>query len=239
MAGYLSKTASGSTEPFDLQVSRGQIPGHTGLEIFGFTPNISNTASGPMWEGQTQSGGLYTYPGSAAPLVLVSSSASDTTALSVRIEGCGAGFVALSETIALNGTTVANAQSLYPALYSATSGISGWWSGSTFTPPNMTNKMLEGVGTTAVGQSGGSNTASLGVSNLPAHTHTTTLTNGTLVVREDGGGDAKLTANSSYGPYNTYTISATTSGGGNGTSTGDAVTVTNAHIAVYFQIKAH
>jgi len=80
MAGYLSKTASGSTEPFDLQVSRGQIPGHTGLEIFGFTPNISNTASGPMWEGQTQSGGLYTYPGSAAPLVLVSSSASDTTA---------------------------------------------------------------------------------------------------------------------------------------------------------------
>lgn len=141
--------------------------------------------------------------------------------------------------IALNGTPVAGAQSAYPALYLATSGISGWWSGSTFTPPNMTNKMLEGVGTTAVGQSGGSNTASLGVSNLPAHTHTTTLTNGTLVVREDGGGDAKLTANSSYGPYNTYTISAATSGGGNGTSTGDAVTVTNAHIAVYFQIKAH
>jgi hypothetical protein len=102
---YLSKTASGTTEPFDLQVARGQIPGHSGVEIFGYTPNISNTATGPMWEGQTQSGGLYTYPGSAAPLVLVSSSASDTTALSVRIEGLGAGFVALSETIALNGTS--------------------------------------------------------------------------------------------------------------------------------------
>jgi microcystin-dependent protein len=175
--------------------------------------------------------------------------------------------------IALNGTTVAGAQSAYPALYSATSGISGWWSGSTFTPPNMTNKMLEGVGTTAVGQAGGSNTTTLGVSNLPAHTHTAsststststvtdpghshTLTNGSLVVRQDGGGDAKLTANSSYGPYNTYTLSnvsnttgisvatststsTTVTGGGNGTSTGDAVTVTNAHIAVYFQIKAH
>jgi microcystin-dependent protein len=141
--------------------------------------------------------------------------------------------------IALNGTPVAGAQSAYPALYSATSGISGWWSGGTFTPPNMTNKMLEGVGATAVGQPGGSNTATLGVSNLPAHTHTTTLTNGSLVVRQDGAGDAKLTANSTYGPYNTYTISATTDGGGNGTATGDAVTVTNAHIAVYFQIKAH
>jgi hypothetical protein len=37
--------------------------------------------------------------------VLVSDSASDTSALSVRIDGCGAGFVPLSETIALNGTT--------------------------------------------------------------------------------------------------------------------------------------
>ena len=141
--------------------------------------------------------------------------------------------------IALNGTPVSNAEATYPALYSATSGISGWWSGSTFTPPDMTNKMLEGVGATAVGQPGGSNTATLGVSNLPAHTHTTTLTNGSSVVRQDGTGDAKLTANSTYGPYNTYTISATTDGGGNGTATGNAVTVTNAHIAVYFQIKAH
>jgi len=100
-----SITRTGRYEPFDLQVARGQITGHAGVEIFGYTPNISNTATGPMWEGQTQSGGLYTPPAAAAPLVLVSSSASDTTALSVRIEGCGADFVELSETIALNGTT--------------------------------------------------------------------------------------------------------------------------------------
>lgn len=105
MGTYSSATRQGAYEPFDLQVSRGQVDGHTGIEIFGFTPNIANTASGPMWEGQTQSGGLYIYPSSAAPLVLVSTSTSDTTALSVRIEGCGAGFVPLSETIALNGTT--------------------------------------------------------------------------------------------------------------------------------------
>jgi hypothetical protein len=105
MGTYSSATRQGAYEPFDLQVARGQIDGHTPVEIFGYSPNIANTAQGPMWEGQTQSGGLYTPPSSAAPLVLVSSSASDTTALSVRIEGCGADFVALTETIALNGTT--------------------------------------------------------------------------------------------------------------------------------------
>jgi len=105
MGTYSSATRQGAYEPFDLQVARNQVDGHQGIEIFGYSPNIANTATGPMWEGQTQSGGLYTPPSSAAPLVLVSSSASDTSALSVRIEGCGANFVALTETIALNGTT--------------------------------------------------------------------------------------------------------------------------------------
>jgi hypothetical protein len=105
MGVYSSATRQGAYEPFDLQVARNQVDGHTGIEIFGYTPNIANSAFGPMWEGQTQSGGLYTYPSSAAPLVLVSTSTSDTSALSVRIEGLGAGFVPLVETIALNGTT--------------------------------------------------------------------------------------------------------------------------------------
>jgi hypothetical protein len=105
MGTYSSATRQGAYEPFDLQIARGQIDGHTGIEIFGYSPNIANTATGPMWEGQTQSGGLYVPPSTAAPLVLVSSSASDTSALSVQIEGLGAGFVPLVETIALNGTT--------------------------------------------------------------------------------------------------------------------------------------
>jgi len=105
MGTYSSATRQGAYEPFDLQVARGQVDGHTGIEIFGYSAAIGASAQGPMWEGQTQSGGLYTPPSTAAPLVLVSSSASDTSALSVRIEGCGANFVALTETIALNGTT--------------------------------------------------------------------------------------------------------------------------------------
>jgi len=105
MGTYSSATRQGAFEPFELQVARGQVDGHTPIEIFGYSAAIGSTAQGPMWEGQTQSGGLYTPPSSAAPLVLVSNSASDTTALSVKIEGCGANYVALTETIALNGIT--------------------------------------------------------------------------------------------------------------------------------------
>lgn len=105
MGTYSSATRQGTFEPFELQVARGQVDGHTSIEIFGYTPNIANTAQGPMWEGQTQSGGLYVYPSVAAPLVLVSDSATDNTTRSVVIDGLGAGFVPLTETIALNGTT--------------------------------------------------------------------------------------------------------------------------------------
>ena len=102
---WRSITQVGTYEPFELQVARDQITGHTGVEIFGFTTAIGSTAQGPMWEGQTLSGGLYTPPAAAAPLVLVSDSATDNTTRSVVIEGLGAGFVPLTETIALNGTS--------------------------------------------------------------------------------------------------------------------------------------
>jgi len=100
-----SQTYFGKTEPFDLQIARGQIPGHAGVEIFGYSTAIGSSAQGPMWEGQTLSGGLYTYPSSAAQLVLVSSSASDNTTRSVVIEGLDSNYLPITETIALNGTT--------------------------------------------------------------------------------------------------------------------------------------
>lgn len=100
-----SVTRSGAYEPFDLQVARGQIYGHASQEIFGYSANIAATALGPIWEGQTQSGGLYVPPASAAPLVLVSDSASDNTTRSVVINGLDANYAIQTETIALNGTS--------------------------------------------------------------------------------------------------------------------------------------
>jgi hypothetical protein len=100
-----SITQDGRFEPFELQVSRGVIYGHTPIQIFGFSNSVGSTAQGPLWEGLTPSGGLYTYPSSASQLTLVSSSASDTSALSVQIQGLDANFNILNETIAMNGTT--------------------------------------------------------------------------------------------------------------------------------------
>jgi hypothetical protein len=105
MGTYSSVTRVGAYEPFELQVARGQIAGHTAINIFGYSSNVGSTALGPLWEGLTLSGGVYAYPSSAAPLVLVSDSASDTSALSIQIQGLGANFVPLTETIALNGTS--------------------------------------------------------------------------------------------------------------------------------------
>jgi len=69
----------------------------------------------------------------------------------------------------LNGATVANANSSYPALWDVVPA--SWKSGTSLVLPNMANRMLEGQSTTALGAVGGSNTVSIGTANLPAHTH--------------------------------------------------------------------
>ena len=104
-AAMPSVSVQGAYEPFELQVARGQIAGHSPFLVYGYSPNLSNTAFGPLWEGLTQSGGLYPFPASAAQLTIVSSSASDTSALKVQITGLDANFAPISEVIALNGTT--------------------------------------------------------------------------------------------------------------------------------------
>jgi hypothetical protein len=104
---WRSVTQVGTYEPFELQVARGQIQGHESLKFFGYTVALGSTAFGPLWEGLTGSGGSYTYPSSAVVMTLTSSSASDT-AVSILVEGLGAGYVKLSETVALNGTANVN-----------------------------------------------------------------------------------------------------------------------------------
>ena len=90
----------GTYEPFDLQVSRGQITGHQTLSLFGYQAAIANTKI-PVWENAT----VYTYITSASTLTLVSSSASDDTLASVLISGLDSSFNIISETLNLNGTT--------------------------------------------------------------------------------------------------------------------------------------
>ena len=208
---------------------------------------------------------------------------------------------------ALMGTTITDAETSTPALWAV--APASWKSGTSLVLPTMANKMLEGAGTTTLGASGGSNTASLSATNLPKHTHTidhghghaieadqaqhrhtvdppsTTVTSGgssdDVVERVGsyttpaGAGEvhripdqyldpvsAGIQVNSSnFSHTHSVTVNIASfdsgyidpaitmsggvtdmtgnSGDGGAALTGASFTVTNAHLAVNFQIKAH
>ena len=95
-----SITRQGQFEPFDLQVARGQIYGHSTVSIFGYQASVTTTAI-PVWENAT----TYTYITTASTLTLVSTSASDDTSAKILINGLDSSFNPISETLAMNGTS--------------------------------------------------------------------------------------------------------------------------------------
>ena len=95
-----SVTRGGATEPFDLQVARGQIMGHSIVSLFGYQSSVTTTAI-PIWENAT----TYTYITTASTLTLVSTSASDDTSAKILISGLDSSFNPISETLAMNGVT--------------------------------------------------------------------------------------------------------------------------------------
>ncbi len=97
MGTYSSATRQGSYEPFDLQVARGQIDGHSTVNIYGYQPTVGTTLI-PIWENAT----AYTYPGSAITMYLLGT-AGDTA--QILVSGLDASYAAISETVTLNGAT--------------------------------------------------------------------------------------------------------------------------------------
>lgn len=94
-----SYPATPSQEWF-LAVARGQVPGVSVTNIYGYQGSVSTTSI-PIWENAA----AYVYPASATTMLLHSSSISDT-AVSVLINGLGSTYSPLSETLVLtNGTT--------------------------------------------------------------------------------------------------------------------------------------
>jgi len=100
-----SVTRAGAFEPFPLQVSRGQITGHTPIYITGFTSSLGSTAYGPVWEGATLSGGAYPYPATALPMIISSSAVGDI-GFTVKINGLDINYNPISETLALTNSAV-------------------------------------------------------------------------------------------------------------------------------------
>ena len=94
-----SITQVGTSEPFELQVARGQIPGHSIRNLFGTNPAIGTSFVTP-WENNT----ALPFLSAEQNLSIVSDSASDT-AVSILVSGVDGGYNSVSETVALNGTT--------------------------------------------------------------------------------------------------------------------------------------
>jgi hypothetical protein len=107
-----SITRQGTFEPFGLQVSRGQIQGHSSVIVFGYNPDV-DTSEETVWP----DGGTIPHPTSASVLKISSSSANDasagTGAQTVFIEGLDGNFAVVSETVILNGQTAVNTTNSY------------------------------------------------------------------------------------------------------------------------------
>lgn len=97
MGTYSSATRQGSYEPFDLQVARGQIDGHSTVNIYGYQTAVATTFI-PVWENAT----AYTYPVAATQMNLAGSNGDTAT---ITIQGLDANYAQISENVVLNGTT--------------------------------------------------------------------------------------------------------------------------------------
>jgi len=97
-----SITQNGRYEPFELQVSRGQISLHNTQNIFayGTTPATAGLFR-TVWENMATT--EYVFPGSAITMNLVSTVNTDTA--TITIIGLDANYAVITETLTLNGTT--------------------------------------------------------------------------------------------------------------------------------------
>ena len=103
-----SITQVGTSEPFELQVSRGQITLHYKVHKFGFNPLVQD-AEETIWD----VGGIYAYPSSAVKMTATSTDGANDEDLQVTIQGLDADYNELSETVTLDGSGTAETNSFF------------------------------------------------------------------------------------------------------------------------------
>lgn len=107
-----SITRVGTSEPFELQVARGQVAYHKDVFKFGNNPDVGASLE-TIWA----QGGLYSYPPTASVMTVSSSSTNDasagTGARTVTVSGLDADYNEISELVTLNGQTPVNTTKSY------------------------------------------------------------------------------------------------------------------------------
>ena len=109
---YSSISRFGLTEPFNLQVARGQIAYHESIYKFGNNPEVADSVE-TVWP----QGGLYSYLSAATVLKVSSSSTNDTSAgtgaRTVELFGLDGDYNEISEVVTLSGQTEVNTTQSY------------------------------------------------------------------------------------------------------------------------------
>lgn len=144
----------GTSEPFELQASRGQIGYHTALFKYGYNPLIIN-ANETIWD----AGGLYSYPGSALAMTVTSAAAATDNGVTVLVQGLDENYLEVSEEVTLAGLGTATTTQTFLRVFRA------YVSGSTAPTDNIT---ISNGGTTYAQITNGENQTLMAVYTVPA-----------------------------------------------------------------------
>jgi len=152
-----SITQVGTSEPFELQVARGQIPGHKHVFKFGVNPVVQNVEE-TVWEG----GGLYVYPSSALIMTVASASGATDNGVVITISGLDADYNEQSETVTLAGAGTATTTKSFLRVYRGfvagsqepTGAVTVANGGTTYAYINGDNQTLMAVWTVPAGYDG-------------------------------------------------------------------------------------
>lgn len=186
MAQVSSISRVGTTEPFELQVSRGQIAWHERLFKYGYNPNIINVEE-TIWD----AGGTYSYPASALAMTVTSASGATDSGVTGTVIGLDANYEEVSENFTLNGSGTYTTTQTFLRVFRA------YITGATAPAGNIT---IANGGTTYAQITAGDNQTLMAVYTVPAgktmYIEAGTATHGTdtsgaymtcrFIVREQG-----------------------------------------------------
>jgi hypothetical protein len=173
MAEVSSISRVGTTEPFELQVSRGQVSYHTSLFKYGYNPLIINVNE-TVWDG----GGLYSYPASAAALDVASASGATDSGVTGTVFGLDADYNEVSEDFTLDASGTYTTTQTFLRVYRA------YITGSTAPAGNITFN----IGATTHAQiTAGENQTLMAVYTVPAG-HSLYINKGTATHGTDTSG---------------------------------------------------
>jgi len=164
MAEPRSISQVGTSEPFELQVSRGQVGWHKTLFKYGYNPLIINVNE-TVWDG----GGIYSYPASALAMTVTSAGGATDEDVQVMVVGLDGDWNEAQQEVTLDGSGTATTTQTFRRVFRA------YVSGSQAPTGNIT---IANGGTTYAQITLGENQTLMAVYTVPAG-HTFYLTNGT------------------------------------------------------------